>query len=932
MKIMGAELQRNLCSRCATELLPSARFCHRCAAPVAGTEQTAPGELATIEQRRLVTALFVDLTGSTDIGEQLDPEALREVMQDYYSAMREEIEAEGGTVSVFVGDAVMAVYGVPIAHEDDPSRAMRTGLRLHRRIDLLNQALVHLDNVKLGVRVGIHTGEILFGQHLTPGDPRLGQLTGDALNVAARLEAAAKPGQVIVSERTARAARGFDLREIGPLRLKGKKAPVLAFEVVGHGIGTGLEHEVTAGSTTATSPVAMTHQATALVGRQQELQLLHGLYLQVHEEQHPRLATLVGDAGVGKSRLVQEFRNEVHAANPEVTMLQGRCLPQGQGISYWPLAEILRKRAGVLIDDQATTARAKILTTCHELLDDNPDVEPDRVADALCFTIGLEGSDRFSHMDARQVRQETYDAWRAFFRGVAGAGPAVIKVEDLHNGSQALVDLLEDLVEHGEGPILYLCSARTELHTRFADWCRPRPFHSCRDLAPLSAEDSISVIETVLGPTDLPASLTRQMTERAEGNPFFLEEIIRHLVDEKEIVQRDGVWVLSVEAGEVAIPDTVQMALASRIDLLGAEEKTVLQVASVVGRDFWPGPVAHLMGWGIEDIEVVLARLSEAAMVTPLQRSTVHGEPEYTFKHMLTRDVAYQTLPRKQRTQAHIGVADWVSERFVEARLEMAEVLAYHYGTAYGTVSQDRRADPEVSEELRRKTFDATVLAAEQTGSRWVVDGAQKLALDALQIARLPLDRARALEALGRGRWMALDGNGAWDSWTEAATVRISDAPNDPSAVARLCGLALESITRWISNVERPIDPELASSYLEMGMAHARGATEEKARLLTAAAMWPFAFPTRTRTQAAQEHAMEAGEEAVAIARELGRDDLVSAALDAITNIHFVRGHYGPAMKVIERRLELVDRLQDRQEVADILNMAATAAFNIGHW
>ena len=917
----GSSLRR-LCPKCATELHPEARFCHCCAAPVAEVERTT-SELATAEQRRLVTALFVDLTGSTELGEKLDPEELRETMQAYYSAMREEIEAEGGTVSVFVGDAVMAVYGVPVAHEDDPSRAMRTGLRLHHRIEILNQGLAHLDGVRLGVRVGIHSGEILFGQHLTPGDPRLGQLTGDALNVAARLEAAAKPGQVIVSERTARAARRFGLREIGPLSLKGKGQPVLAFEVLAEG---------EAPATASAVLTAMAREVPPLIGRQQELQLLTGLYHEVRRERHPRLATIIGEAGVGKSRLIQEFLGATRDADTDVTMLHGRCLPRGEGIAYWPLAEILRASTGVLIDDAADTAREKIVAASRRLLEGEPTADADRVAAALCFTIALEGSDAFARMDPRQVRQEMHDAWRWFFMGVAREQPAVVKIEDLHHAAPALVELLEDLVEHGEGRILYLCSARTELHQRIADWCTPRPRHSCLDLAPLSPDDSGAVIEMLLGASDLPRGLVRQMSERADGNPFFLEEIIRHLIDEKHIVRTDGTWRLAVEVDEAVIPDTVQMALASRIDLLGAAEKLTLQVAAVVGRDFWPGPVAHLLKVSVGEVEASLERLADEALVLPLSRSTIHGEPEYSFKHMLTRDVAYQGLPRRQRSQAHIGVADWVAERFEHNRNEMSEVLAYHYSTAFGLVSQDRRADPDLVERLRLKTFDSTVLAAEQTGKRWVVDSAHRLAQDALQLARVPGEQARALEGLGRAQLMGLDGNGAWDSWTQAAALRIRHVPEEPIAVARLCGLALEAVTRWNGNLAKPVDPDLAASYLEIGLAHAEGSQEERARLLTAAAFWPFAFTQRAQTEEQRARAMSAGEEAVAIAGVMERYDLMSAALDGITNVHLVRGHYGSVMEVVKRRIDLIPRLTDRQEIADILIMAATAAYSIGSY
>ena len=904
------------CLQCGAALNPGGRFCHRCGAPVAGPV----GVLSRVqapEERRLVTALFVDLTGSTAIGEQLDAEQLREVMQEYYSAMREEIEAEGGTVSVFVGDAVMAVFGVPVAHEDDASRALRAGLHVHRRIERLNLSLEHLDDVRLGVRVGIHTGEILAGQHLTDADPRLGQLTGDALNVAARLESSAEPGQVVVSERTARAARGFRLRELGPLSLKGKAAPVMAFAVEGLADGPDA------------GPGVRAHGRGPLVGRADELNQLRATYDLSVAQSRPHAVTVVGEAGVGKSRLVEEFLE--HAVSRHAAVLKGRCLPPGQSITYWPLAEVARQRCGVLIDDSPPVARERVIATCSEVLAGTP-ADAVRVASAMCFTIGIDSGESFGDMDARQVRQEIYDSWRWFFNALALRQPLVIEVEDLHNAGAALTELIDHLVDHGTGPVVWLCSARPGLEQRLPTWTAPRDSHRVMSLRPLSRTDSEALIHALLGDEELPEVLRQKMAARAEGNPFFLEEIVRHLVDEHRVVRVDGTWRLAGDADETAIPDTVQMALASRIDLLGADEKAVLQVAAVLGRDFWPGPIAHLLQKDVAEVEGALQRLETRDFVTITPGESVHGETDYAFRHMLTRDVAYQGLPRKNRTQAHIGIADWVAERFVQVRAEMAEILAYHYGTAYAVVRRDRREPADRVEMLRQKTYEATVQAAEATAARWAVDSAARLSREAVDVAAFPFEEARALEVLGRAQLAALDGNAAWDSWTRAVDLRLEHLPDDATGVARVCAQALEAATRWVGMVARPIDPVLADRYLGVGMKHAGADSVERVRLLTASAFWPFAFPGSSADARSRMRAVLSGEEACELALNRGRHDLASAALDGITNVHFGRGHYGPALEVTDRRLQLVSFLTDQSEVADLYTMAATSTYAIGRY
>ena len=361
----GADLS-SACSTCGTVLPPGASFCPNCGAAVAPASRAG-------EERRLVTIVFADVTGSTELGERLDPERFREVMQAYAQAMREEIEAEGGTVEKFIGDAVMAVFGVPAAHEDDPARALRAGRRMLGRLRRVNDGLRGADGVELQIRIGVNTGEVLATLDPAPGEA---MVTGDAVNAAARLEAAAAPGQIVVAERTAASVRGFLFEDLGSLDLKGKARPVRAYALVD------------AVSDAPERGVPGLH--APMIGRDDELGLLRAVFERVLGESRPSIATIYGDAGLGKSRLTAEFLSWAERTEAAPLVLRGRCLPYGDGITYWPLAEILKGHAGILDSDPTDIAVDKVRKLSRDLF--TPDVAPDpgRSAAALAYTIGLE--------------------------------------------------------------------------------------------------------------------------------------------------------------------------------------------------------------------------------------------------------------------------------------------------------------------------------------------------------------------------------------------------------------------------------------------------------------------------------------------------------------------------------------------------------------
>ena len=554
------------CATCGSPLPEDARFCPSCGSPT-----TLPN---AGQERKVVTVLFADVTGSTALGERLDPERFREVMQSYGNAMREEIEGEGGTVEKFIGDAVMAAFGVPAAHEDDPERALRASLRMMRRLDELNGDLERAYDVSLQIRVGINTGEVLAATNPGPGEA---MVTGDAVNAASRLQGVADPGTIFVSQRTADAVRGFAFEDRGLHELKGKRDRVRAVRLVEEtGIGS-------RGVPGLSAP---------MVGRASELDLLRSILERVVRERRPHLVTMYGDAGVGKSRLTAEFLRWAESTDPPPTVLRGRCLPYGDGITYWPLAEILKGHAGILDSDPPELAVEKVRKTGRDLLTQEVATDPARSTAALAYTVGLEDPEvSFAHADPREVRDELHAAWRSFFTALGQSVPIIVVIEDIHWADPVLLDLLDELAEHVEGSVVFLCPARPDLTAKRPSWGGGRRNMSSIALDPLSSDEADRLVRLLLSVDDLPTSIHDKILERAEGNPFYLEEIVRRLIDGGFLFREDDRWRAASGIEDVDIPDTVQAVLASRIDLLEPDDKRLLQAASVVGRVFWSGPV-----------------------------------------------------------------------------------------------------------------------------------------------------------------------------------------------------------------------------------------------------------------------------------------------------------------------------------------------------
>ncbi len=900
------------CPACAGENLEDARFCSHCGRALTGDEGVGDAE------RKLVTILFADITGSTPLGEGLDPEDLQDVLGAYASAMREEIESEGGTVEKFIGDAVMAVFGVPVAHEDDPSRALRAALRMRRRLVELNLDLEQRYGVRLAMRTGVNTGDVVASRDVRA---EVGMVTGDAVNAAARLEQTADAGQILVSERTARAARGFRFSDVGPLAVRGKSRPVATVELLDEGLD-----ELPGGRERGVPGLR-----APMVGRDHELDLLRSTFGRLASSGRAQLVTIYGDPGIGKSRLTRELLAWADAQGDGVTVLKGRCLPYGEAITYWPLAEILKSYTGVLDSDPPDVALAKIAALADDVLAGVPD--PARSAGVLAFTFGLEDP-RFglAALAPRQVRLETHEAWRAFFTGLTADQPAIVVVEDIHWADDPLLDLLEELADRVAGPLLFVCPARPDLAQRRSGWGGGKRNFSSIFLEPLSHDDAATLVEVLLAVEELPDETREAMLARADGNPLFLEEIIRQLIDEGRIVRDGRRWRATEGIDEIEIPDTVQAVLAARIDLLPAVERSALLSASVVGRVFWSGSVAQLLDDGNELAEDALGRLEDRELVLSQLGSRIAGEREFLFKHVLTRDVAYGTLARRDRARAHADVAAWIESAAGERQPEFADLLAHHLGLAYDGALADPGVSADRRDELRRRSLHAALAASAEARSRMLLDKANAFAEAALGMAADAHERSLALEALGLCALWHYRGDDAWRNLSQAVDERLAGGRASGEELAMLCARAVESPTRWPASMAEQPEEAAVARYVEIGLERAASDGEARVRLLLARGLWVFAFQRTGFTDEDAETARQASDEALALAEALGRDDLASAALDGVTSVEFITGLHGRTLPLVERRLAIAERLTDPWEVGDAFQTAADIALAIGRY
>jgi class 3 adenylate cyclase len=765
------------CPSCSKENPEGFRFCGFCSAPLeAGME-------AAGEERKVVTILFCDLVGFTASSDAADPEDVRATLRPYHALLREAIEYYGGTVEKFVGDAVMAAFGAPAAHEDDPERSIRSALRILQAIEELNAA----QDLALTVRIGINTGEAVVTLGAKPAEGE-GFVTGDVVNVASRLQGVAPVGGIVVGEGTFRATRyTFDFEELDPVILKGKAELIPIWRPLSLIGRWGMEVDP--------------EPSTPFVGRELEKKLLEGLYARAIKESSVQLVTITGEPGIGKSRLIGELSQFVEEQDEIVFWRQGRCLAYGEGIAFWALGEIVKAHAGILESDDAETAARRLDSAVEAVIEDDSDRAWVRAR--LAPLVGLVDGDQQASVE----RTESFTAWTRFLAGLAASRPLVLVVEDLHWADEAMVAFLEHLVEWASGvAILLVCAARPELFERNPGWGAATRNATRIALDPLSDRDTALVVSALLERTVLPADTQALLLERASGNPLYAEEFVRVLRD-RGLIDETGRVVDLTSGADETFPETVQALIAARLDTLPQDRKALLQDAAVVGKVFWSGAVAAMGTRDEASVQQELHELARKELLRPSRTSTVAGQAEYAFWHALVRDVAYAQIPRSSRAAKHQAAAEWIEATAGERATDVAELLVTHYRHAseLATASGGDIEAVTLRDPLRR----ALVMAAERAESL-DMERAEKAWRDALELTPVDnVERPRLLLSWG----MTLIERGRLSEAVDVLDDAASGFREHGNSAAEALAIAKRSTTQmWLGHprVQSLVAPAIA--------------------------------------------------------------------------------------------------------------------------
>jgi class 3 adenylate cyclase/tetratricopeptide (TPR) repeat protein len=773
-------------------------------------------------ERKLATVLFVDLVESTGFLADQDPEIVRRRVTTFFDGVSDCIEAYGGTVEKFAGDAVMAAFGIPQAHEDDAERAVRAGLGI----------LEHVGELRLEARVGIESGEVVVDER----DSTFA--TGEAVNVAARLQQAAAPGEILIGEAARRLTQGrIEADEVGPLELRGFRNPIPAFRAI---------------ATLDGQPPLPTISAP-FVGRESELDLLHNTIARTIRDRRPHVFTVYGEPGVGKSRLIREFLAGVEGT----TILSGRALPYGEGITYWPLAEMVKAAAGITDDDPMETAREKLIECCGD--------------EAIAELLGL-ASGVMEAVDSERGQPEIAWAAREFVDELADVQPLVLVFEDIHWAEEPLLELIDHLAQWvRERALLILCLARPELLDVRPGWGGGRVRTTAIELEPLAREESEALAEALLAEHHFPESIRARLLDKTEGNPLFVEETVRMLLEE------------GADGGE-RIPDTLQALIGARIDRLPAGQKIVLQRGSVIGRTFWAGAIDHLSPeYDADELEDILDDLLLRDFVTREARSTIRGESAYRFKHVLIREVAYGGLSKSGRAEYHTRFAEWLRER---ADKEVLEIRAYHLDHACALYAE---LDGHPPAELAHTAAKALEAAGKRALSRESNVSARKLLLRSVELR--PTLRRRFLAA--RAAWQLGDLPVVRDEMT--VVVEQAAAEGDRGIQSRALTALSEAAAALDGELGRAAElADAALDVVEDDDHEGRfGALDRRARV----ARWAG---REAEGEKYEQQALEA-------ARAAGRKDHEARAALQLAGIHVGRMEEDKAEPLIDHALALAE-------------------------
>jgi class 3 adenylate cyclase len=883
------------CPACGFQNPGEARFCGRCGAAL-GLACTSCGatvrpelayctscgtQLAFREERKMLTVLFSDLVDFTRRAERLDPEEVRRLLAPYYARLRSELERFGGTVEKFIGDAVVALFGAPVAHEDDAERGVRAALAIREAVADLNEAEPGLD---LHVRIAVTTGEAVVALGARPSEGE-GMAAGDVLNTASRLQAAAPVDGILVDAATYRAtADAIEYREADQVEVKGKEQPISAWEPLSALAQVEIE--------------ALERPRGPFVGRRHELGLLLDLLARSRRESVVRLATLVGEPGIGKSRLVYELFSAVQE-DPEPTSWHlGRSLPYGDGVTFWALGEMVKSEAEILETDEADEAGDKLRRSIESVIAES--TEAGWVEGHLRALVGLGGDGELG----RDRRSEAFAAWRRYLEALAARAPLVLVFEDLHWADEGLLDFIDHLVEWASGvPVLVVGTARLELLERRPGWTESRENAVTVPLSALSDEETLTLVGALLEDALLTARAESTLLARAAGNPLYAGEFARMLID-RGFARHDESAVATSEA--LPLPESIQGIIAARLDALPAGEKALLQDAAIVGRSFWAGALANLAGllrWKVEELLVALER---KGFIRRERRSSVARETQYAFSHVLIRDVAYGQIPRGLRAEKHRLAAAWVESLNVERTEDRADMLAHHYLRAL----EFARASGKDAAPLEARARTALREAGDRAASLNVFAVAVRFYRDALDL--WPVDdpaRPHILFRYAKARFHAEAAGAEVLMEARGALLAAGDLETAAEAIVMLGELL------WIQG-------QTDAAFREFE--HAASLLEESPS--SRAKAYALSSLSRFRMIADKnEEAIRVGFEALQMAEELGLEELRAHALN---NIGIARAGIGDPGGVVdlEKSIAIAVELNSLESVRGYVNLGTTLA------